>query len=99
MYAYALNLSDLLLTLYALRHGGVELNPLLQSIPVMVAWKVVGVGVMCAVLEWAARPSQSLRDSSPKGRAELAQRGLRVCTSVYAAVCIHHFYYIFGGAF
>ena len=40
---YTLNLIDLSLTLYALHHGGVELNPLMRSIPVMVGWKVVGV--------------------------------------------------------
>ena len=97
MTPYILNLLDLTLTLHAIHHGGVELNPLLQNPAVMVAWKGVVVGVLCAVLEWAARPSQSLRDSSPKGRVELARTGLRLATAVYAAICIHHFYFIFGG--
>lgn len=99
MTPYLLNLCDLLLTLHAIHHGGVELNPLMQCVPVMVAWKVVGVGVLCGVLEYCARPSQSLGDSSPTGRAEFARRGLNLCTAVYAALCVYHFYFIFGGAF
>lgn len=47
MTAYLLNLFDLLCTLFALRHGAEELNPLMQSIPFMVAYKVIVVGVLC----------------------------------------------------
>ena len=48
---YILNLLDLLLTLYAIQHGGVELNPLMQSVPVMVGWKTVGAAALCAVMQ------------------------------------------------
>lgn len=92
MYAYALNLLDLALTLYALQHGGVELNPLMRSIPVMVAWKTVGVGVGCWFLNKQTK-------SANKQTALLAYRGLRVCAAAYAAVCFHHLIFIFGGAF
>ena len=84
MTAYLLNLADLALTLYALSRGGVELNPLLQSIPVMVAWKVLGVGVLCWWLSTRKEP--------------IAQKGLKLLIAVYSAVCIYHFYFIFGGA-
>lgn len=84
MRAYLLNLADLALTLYALSHGGVELNPLMRSIPVMVAWKTVGVGVLCLWLSTRQEP--------------IAQKGRKLLIAVYSAVCIHHFYFIFGGA-
>lgn len=88
MTPYLLNLLDLALTLYALSRGGVELNPLMQSVPVMVAWKAVGCGVLCYVLHHFARSGELV-----------ARAGLRICTAVYAAVCIYHFYFVFGGAF
>ena len=44
---YPLNLLDLLITLHALRHGALELNPLLQSIPIMILYKVIVVGFLC----------------------------------------------------
>ena len=47
MTAYLLNLTDLAFTLHALSHGAVELNPLMRSVPVMIAYKVVGVGALC----------------------------------------------------
>lgn len=53
MMAYALNIADLALTLYALRIGAQELNPLMQSVPVMVAYKVIVVGGLCWWLERA----------------------------------------------
>ena len=98
MTAYLLNLCDLALTLYAIPRGGVELNPLLQDPAVMVAYKVVGVGVLCAVLEVLARPSQS-RFARQLSRREsrVARWGLRVGTAVYAALCIYHLYFILGG--
>ncbi len=43
---YVLNLLDLLFTLHALRHGGVELNPLMANVPFMVFYKTVVVGVL-----------------------------------------------------
>ena len=81
---YTLNLIDLSLTLYALHHGGVELNPLMRSIPVMVGWKVVGVG--CALLDHFREVTK------------LAVWGLRFCTLVYGALCVYHLFFI-GGAF
>lgn len=39
--AYALNLIDLSCTLWALRHGAVELNPLMREVTVMVGYKVI----------------------------------------------------------
>ena len=50
--AYALNLIDLFCTLWALRHGAVELNPLMREVTVMVGYKVVIVG---ALLWWLSR--------------------------------------------
>lgn len=76
MTAYTLNLLDLFFTLHAIRNGATEFNPLLQSVPVMVAWKVVGVGVLCWWL--SSRPEK------------LARCGLRFCTAVFAAINIYH---------
>ena len=92
MTPYLLNLADLFLTLYALSRGGVELNPLMQSLPVMVAWKVGGVGVLCWMLHVLAKDKRV--PAKPK---HLARRGLRLCTAVYAVLCVYHFYFIFGG--
>lgn len=47
---YLLNLLDLLCTLIALAGGGVELNPLMGCVPVMVVYKAGVVGVLCLVL-------------------------------------------------
>ncbi len=76
MTAYLLNLFDLFCTLYAVRHGGVELNPLMQSVPIMIAYKVIAVG---GLLWWMSH------------RAEpIARWGMRGCTAVYGALCIYH---------
>ena len=93
MTPYLLNLLDLCFTLHALTHGGVELNPLMQYVPVMVAWKVVGVGAAIAVMRNAECRMQNQR------AGKLAGFGLKLATAVYAAVCIYHFYFVFGGAF
>ena len=87
MTPYILNLIDLALTLYALANGGVELNPLMQSVPVMVGWKVVGVGIGCALLCHFAGAGN-----------KVARWGLRFCTLVYGALCVYHLFFIFGGA-
>ena len=74
--AYALNLADLLCTLYALSLGCTELNPLLQSVQVLVAYKVVVVG---GLLWWLS------------GMPERAARiGLRICTAVYGLLSVYH---------
>ena len=92
MTPYLLNLLDLSLTLYALNHGGVELNPLMRNLTVMVAWKVCGVGVLCWMLQVLAKDRRV-----PVKPKRLARRGLRVCTVVYTVLLFYHFYFIFGG--
>lgn len=76
MIDYALNLLDLLLTLYALNRGVAEANPLMRCVPVMIAYKVFLVG---ALLWW-------LRTR----REPLARKGLRVVTIFHAAVNVWH---------
>lgn len=76
MIAYVLNLLDLFCTLWALRHGAVELNPLMRSVPVMVGYKVVIVG---ALLWWLSRQ-----------RERTARYALYVATVVYGAVDVWH---------
>lgn len=74
--AYALNLIDLSCTLWALRHGAVELNPLMRSVTVMVSYKVVIVG---ALLWWL---------STRRERA--ARYALCAAAAVYGAVDVYH---------
>lgn len=76
MIAYTLNLLDLFCTLWALRHGAVELNPLMRSVTVMVGYKVIIVGVL---LWWL---------STRRERA--AQYALYVAAVVYGAVDVWH---------
>ena len=76
MIAYILNLIDLACTLYALRIGAMELNPLMESIPAMVVYKLVVVGLLAA---WLSRR-----------RERIARLGLRVCTAVYAVLAFYH---------
>lgn len=73
---YILNLLDLFCTLWALRHGAVELNPLMRSVTVMVGYKVVIVG---SLLWWL---------STRRERA--AQYALYVAAVVYGAVDVYH---------
>ena len=74
--AYALNLIDLSCTLWALRHGAVELNPLMREVTVMVGYKVVIVG---ALLWWLSRQ-----------RERAARYALYVAAVVYGAVDVYH---------
>lgn len=76
MIAYTLNLLDLFCTLWALRHGAEELNPLMQSIPLMVGYKVV---IVWALLRWLSHQ-----------REQAARYALCVATVVYGAVCLWH---------
>lgn len=76
MTTYALNLFDLALTLHALKHGAVELNPLMWNTPVMVFFKVFVVGLLCLFLYSRPEP--------------LARWGLRIGTVGYAAVNVWH---------
>lgn len=74
--AYALNLIDLFCTLWVLRHGAVELNPLMRNVTVMVSYKVVIVG---ALLWWLSTR-----------REQAARYALYIATAVYGAVCLWH---------
>ena len=74
--AYTLNLLDLFCTLWSLRHGAEELNPLMASVPVMVGYKVVIVG---ALLWWL---------STRRERA--ARYALYVAAVAYGAVDVYH---------
>ena len=71
-----LNWLDLICTLWALRHGAVEINPLMQSIPLMVGYKVI---IVWALLWWL-----SLR------RERAARYALYVAAAVYGAVDLYH---------
>lgn len=74
--AYTLNLLDLFFTLWALRHGAVELNPLMREVTVMVGYKVI---VVWALLWWL---------STRRERA--ARYALYVAAMVYGAVDVYH---------
>ena len=76
MVAYVLNLLDLFFTLWALRHGAVELNPLMREVTVMVGYKVI---IVWALLWWL-----SLR------RERSARYALYVAAVVYGAVDLYH---------
>jgi hypothetical protein len=82
---YPLNLFDLALTLYALSLGCTELNPIMQSVPLMVAYKVIIVGGLCW---WLSRRTE-----------RVAKVGLNLCTVIYGGLCIYHLYgiYMIGG--
>lgn len=76
MTAYLLNLFDLACTLEALRQGVKEANPFMQSVPVMIFYKVVVVG---GLLLWLSnRPERA------------ARYGIRFCTAVYAVLALYH---------
>lgn len=79
MLLFFLNLFDLCCTLHAVSRGTMELNPLMRNVPVMVAWKVLGVGFFCWVLNHFA-----------KGGNMVARRGIRICTAAFAAVDLWH---------
>lgn len=71
-----LNWLDLICTLWALRRGCAELNPLLRSVVTMMWYKGA---VVPALALWLDR----------RGTRE-ARRGLRICAGVYGAVCLWH---------
>lgn len=78
---YPLNLLDLLFTLHALRHGARELNPLLQSIPIMIIYKVFVVGILCWWLGKREEP--------------IARYGLKLSAVWFGAVDLWHIVNIF----
>lgn len=74
--AYMLNLIDLLCTFWALHYRVMEMNPLMRSVTVMVAYKVIIVGML---LWWLSHQ-----------RKHLACYALYIITVVYGAVCLWH---------
>ena len=82
MTAYLLNLLDLAFTLHALECGAVEANPLMRSIPVMIAYKVIVIGALCW---WLSRRPE-----------KLARYGMAGITAIYAAINIYHLFFIFA---
>lgn len=76
MIVYLLNLFDAACTLVALRRGVRELNPLMQTVPIMAFYKVVIVG---GLLWWLSRRPE-----------RVARCGLRCCTAAYAVLALHH---------
>nr|DAG56458.1 MAG TPA: hypothetical protein [Caudoviricetes sp.] len=80
--AYTLNLLDLFCTLWALRHGAVELNPLMRSVTVMVCYKVI---IVWGLLWWL---------STRRERA--ARYALCAAAAVYGAVDLYHMINILG---
>ena len=85
MTAYLLNLLDLAFTLYALSHGAMELNPLMKSVPIMIAYKVFVVG---ALLWWLSKRTE-----------RVARFGLNLSAAVFAVVDVWHLLnIIYGGA-
>ena len=81
MTAYTLNLLDLALTLYALNMGAEELNPFMQSVPVMIFYKVIIVGGLLLWLNNRKEPA--------------AKHGRRLVTLVYAGLCFYHAIFLF----
>ena len=79
MRLYFLNLFDLCCTLHAVSRGVMELNPLMRNIPFMVAWKVLGVGFFCWVMNHFANSGNMV-----------ARWGVRICTAAFAAVDLWH---------
>lgn len=71
-----MNWIDLACTIWALRRGCVELNPLMQSVTMMLWYKAAAIP---ALVLWLDR----------RGTRE-ARRGLRICAGVYGAVCLWH---------
>ena len=76
MTAYILNLLDLFFTLHALSHGGVELNPLMRSVPSMIFSKVFVVGALCW---WLG-----------KRQEKIAKVGLWIATAYFGAIVLWH---------
>lgn len=74
--AYVLNLIDLSCTLWALRRGAVELNPLMREVTVMVGYKVI---IVWGLLWWLSRQ-----------RERAARYALYVAAAVYGAVDVYH---------
>lgn len=82
MTLYTLNILDLLFTLYAVSHGGVELNPIMANPTIMVLYKTIVVGALCW---WLSTRSE-----------RIAVKGVLYATVSYAIVDGWHLYNILG---
>lgn len=71
-----LNWIDLICTLWALRRGCAELNPLLRSVVTMIWYKGAVVPLLALWLN--------------SRRTKEARCGLRICAGIYGAVCLWH---------
>lgn len=83
MTAYLLNILDLLFTLHALSHGGVELNPLMRSVPIMIVSKIFVVGALCW---WLSKREETI-----------AKVGKWIVTAYFAIINAWHIYNILKG--
>lgn len=81
MIAYILNLIDLCFTLHALQHGAVEANPFMQSVPVMIIYKIFIIGALCWWL--GHRPEI------------IARYGLKIIAIIYGCINLWHIYNIY----
>ena len=73
---YLLNLADLAFTIHALSHGAVELNPLMQNVPIMIFSKIFVVGALCWWLS--------------KRKEIIAKIGLTLCLAFFAVIDAWH---------
>lgn len=80
MIAYLLNLIDLAFSVYAIRNGGVELNPLMQNPAVMILYKIIAMGFL---LSWLS-----------KRKERIAVLGMRLIIVVYLIIDLGHVFCI-----
>nr|DAH42954.1 MAG TPA: hypothetical protein [Caudoviricetes sp.] len=80
MIAYILNLIDLFCTLYAISHGAVELNPLMQNPVVMILYKTIVVGFL---LYWLGKRTEPM-----------AVLGFKFVVVLYVIIDVYHAAYI-----
>lgn len=83
MVAYLLNIVDMLFTMYVISDGGIELNPMVNTIleydgALFVFLKIVVAGVLFWWLERKAKLHK------------VAQQGLRAITIFYAILVLWH---------
>lgn len=76
MIAYLLNLADLAFSVYAIRNGSTELNPLMQNPTVMILYKVIAMGFL---LWWLS-----------KHKERIAVLGMRLIGIVYLIIDLYH---------
>lgn len=81
MTLYTLNILDLIFTLYARYNGIAEVNPFLQSVPFMIAYKVIVIGALCYWLD--------------KQTTQFAKYGMAILIAVYTALDVWHILNLF----